>query len=157
MQEKIEDVKEMEISPDEAEKLDQLDNKYFKPETNIEYKMSFKSWKLIRKAVPDFNEKTKMVEKTVLCLVLDSLNGTYTKPDGTPVEVSWEILSQKCRIAWDAYYRNGNIVRKIFSYKQKGDNKDRTYIISEVGDKPGVKPQPAPGFTSIVPGPTPPK
>lgn len=142
MKEKLEDIPETEeepvervISPDEAEELDQLDNKFFKPETNIEYKLSFKEWKLIRKEVPDFNEKSKMVEKTVLKLVIDSLNGKKTRPDGTPLEMIWEILSMKCRMAWDSYYRNGNIVKKTYSYKQKGESKNRTYHISEVGDK----------------------
>ena len=141
MKEKLEDVpeekeKEEEISPDEAEKLDQLDNKYFKPETNIEYKLSFSAWKLIRKKVPDFNNREKMVEKTVLKLNVDSLNGSTKKPGGEPLDMLWEILSMKCRMAWDAYYRNGNITKKIFSYKQKGEGTNRTYAISEVGDKP---------------------
>ena len=135
MQEKIEDVKETEISPDEAEKLDQLDNKYFKPETNIDYELSFSEWKLLRKEVPDYNNREKMVEKTVLKLVIDSLNGTKVKTNGEPIDITWEILSMKCRMAWDTYYRNGNITKKMFSYKQKGEAKNRTYHISEVGDK----------------------
>lgn len=139
MQEKIEDIEEVEISPDEAEKMDQLDNKYFKPETNIDYTLSFKSWKLIRKAVPDFNNKEKMVEKTVLKLVIDKLNGTAKKPNGEPIEMSWEILSMKCRMAWDTYYRNGNILTKEFAYKQKGESKNRTYHISEIADKKVTK------------------
>lgn len=126
---------ETEIGFEEAEKMDKLSSKFFKPETNIEYKLTFKSFVLVRKSVPCFDDKSKSEIKPVLKLIIDSLDGVKVRPDGTPLALSWEILSPKVRAAFDIYCRNGNILKKQFSFKQKGESKDRTYQVAELGDK----------------------
>jgi hypothetical protein len=130
----------MELNWDEANRLDALESKYFKPETNIKYRMSFSSARLVKKSVPDFNDKTKQVTKVVLCLTLSSLNGETKKSDGSPLDMSWEILSQKCRSAWEPYCRNGNITKMAFEFIQKGEAKERTYQVVVAGPKEGGVP-----------------
>jgi hypothetical protein len=138
--ETVPEYKEREISPDEAERMDALDRKYFKPETNIEYKLSFKRWKLVRKMVPQFDNKNLKEEKTVLELAVDSMNGSVAKGDGSQLDIIWEIISPKCRAAWDPHYRNGDIIKKLFSFKSKGEGIHRTYTVVVVGEKPAMPP-----------------
>lgn len=120
--------KEKEIDFAEADRMDELESKYFKPKLNIEYRLTFSSWRLVRKLIPDYKDKTKMNERTVLELKIESRSDS-------PVEQEWGILAKTCRDAFSAHCKNGNITKKIFSFKAVGTNKAERYEISEVGDK----------------------
>lgn len=124
------DVK-VEITFDDAEKLDALASKYFKAETNVQYQLTFSHWCLYRKKVPNFNNKDVLEDKSILELTVDSINGE-------PVNQEWGILSAKCRSAFEPYCRNGSILKKVFSYKSKGEGKDKVYQVAEVGDKESI-------------------
>lgn len=124
-----------EISFEEADKLDALNSKYFKAEDNIEYVVSFSSWKLGKKMIPNYNDKTKLEEKVVLELTLESLNGANKRGNGEPLSMQWSMISAKQREAFRVYCENGSITKKTFKYKQKGPSTNRTYQIAEVGDK----------------------
>lgn len=124
---KVEDVK-VPVTFEEAQKIDEQNSKYFKPEINKEYKLTFSSWSLYRKKVPHYKNKERLEEKTVLELNVDSLNGM-------PVEMEWGILSQKCRTAFELYCKLGTITKKVFYFKSTGEQSKRTYQVAEAADK----------------------
>lgn len=136
---------EQPISLDEAEKLDALESKFFKPETNIKYSMTFKSSKLVRKEVPKYDFVAKkivpneFINQIILTLVLDSLNGVSVRSDKSPLEMTWDIKSRNCRAAWAPYLRNGQLSKMVFEYTQKGESTDRTYHVVVAGLRPGQK------------------
>ncbi len=157
MKEENLEAKEEAISLDEANKLDALESKFFKPETNITYKMSIKEWKLVKKDVPKYDFERKktvvdekgnpvMISQIVLTLVLDSLNGVSVRSDRTPLKMTWDIKSRNCRNAWEPYLRNGQIDKMLFEYTQKGESTDRKYQVVVSGMKPGQKPLNAEAF-----------
>lgn len=121
-----------EISFGEAEELDSLETMYFKPETNIQYELTFSAWKLVRKQIPKYKEKETYEEKTILELKVETVNGKETDQE-------WGIISKKLRTAFSTYCVNGNILKKVFSYKQKGDGGDRSYHVSELRDKKSIE------------------
>lgn len=120
---------------DEAEKMDELESKFFKAESNIEYVLTFSNWKLEIQTVPDYNDKNKQTKKPVLVVTVDSINGTKTKVTGEPIAKEWGILSRKLRETFRPFCESGNITKKTYKFKAKGDGKDRTYTLLEVGDK----------------------
>lgn len=134
---------EEEVSLDEAAKLDALENKYFKPKTNIKYRMTFKGWKLVQKTREKYDfvaKKTipgEYVKQVVLILTLDSLDGVSVKSDGSPLEMTWDINSRSCRAAWEPYLRNNQIDKMTFEFLQEGENYDRKYKVIVAGMRPG--------------------
>lgn len=135
----VADGKEVEIGFDEAAKYDALDSNFFKPESNTEYKLTFNSWRLIRKPIPDYNDKTKIIEKTILELGIETINDQVPR-DG----MVWGITSRKCREAFESMCKypedkpknEKNIMTKLVLYKHKGEGKERTYTVNLIGDKP---------------------
>lgn len=129
---------------EEAEDADALTSKFFKAKTNIPYKLTFApvepslqgqppvGYRLIQKKIPDFNDKTKLVDKVILQLRIDSVNGT-------PVDQIWDVLQWKLRVQLQSACTTGNILRKVYLYKSIGEGKDKVHTIAESADRP-VKP-----------------
>ena len=130
-QEKLEE----EVSLDEANKMDALESKFFKPKTNIRYDMTFSGYKLIKQTREkyDFTARKiipgEFVTSVVLILHLASLDGKSSKADGTPLEMTWEIRSRNCRAAWEPYLRNGTIDKMKFQFYQEGEQTNRKYNV----------------------------
>ena len=121
------------ITLDEASRLDVLDNKYFKPMVNVQYRLTFKSWEMVRKLIRDYNDHTKMEEKNVLILLVDSIDGVKC-----PRIQEYSVISKPARDAFEPYLRSGSITKKVINYKMVelgGKQNKRTYQISEVSDK----------------------
>lgn len=115
---------------EEAQKLDEANTPFFKPEANTEYQLGFSGYRLVEKAVPDYNDKTKMVNKVILELRVDFLNGRK-------VDKEWGILSVKLRNKWKDYCENGQVTKAIFKYKFTGTGKATDYNITFLGSKEG--------------------
>lgn len=122
---------------EEAEKLDSMSAKYFKPETNIQYELSFsevdgEGFLLFRKDC-QFKKDAPVEQKTCLRLHVENINGN--KPENEQGYQVWDITSIKLRTAFETYCKNGNILKKIFSFKQKGEGVSRTFQVAEASDK----------------------
>jgi hypothetical protein len=101
------------ISWEDAKNFDELSNKYFTAKPNVDYKLTIKSYRLVRKQVQDYKNKDVTVEKTVLELVIDSINGNK-------VEQQWNVLSFKLRQMFEPYAKAGLITQKVFLYNCNG-------------------------------------
>lgn len=123
---------------DEANEIDALSSKYFKPETNIQYELEFgvvsdgKPYRLCRKRMPKFGKKDEMEDKTILELNVVKVNGK--KPETETGSMEWGILSSKLRSAFEPYCTNKNFMKKVYAFKQKGEGKNREYQVSEIRD-----------------------
>ena len=125
---------------EEAEEFDLLNSKYFSPETNVKYILTFApiaqtvqgaepiGYELVEKDVPDFNDKTLMVKKVALNLHVDSI-------DGKPVNQSWGVLAKNLRDLFKVPCQNGNLLKKKFQYQSKGEGRSKTYSLNELGDR----------------------
>lgn len=121
------------ISWEEAKNFDELGNKYFAAKPNVDYKLTFSSFRLVRKQVQDWDNKDAMVEKTVLELVLDSINGNK-------VEQQWNVLAFKLRQMFEPYARSKLITEKVFLYNCNGlMGKAREYTLAALESRPSSK------------------
>lgn len=123
----------------EAEKVDMVNSKYFKPEVNVPYELTFGNikdspdaahphYKLVEKSIPDFNNPSLKVKKVVLILQVESIDGTATSQE-------WSILSANLRKTLETPCTSGMLVKKKYRLKASGEGKNKTYTFSEVGDK----------------------
>lgn len=125
---------------DDAEKQDMINSKFFSPETNLKYILTFAplpgklpadpnaGWELVEKDMPDFNDKTKTTRKVCLQLHIDSVNGEK-------VDQEWGVLAKNLRDLFKAPCMNGNLLKKKFEYQSKGEGRSKTYSLSEIGDR----------------------
>jgi hypothetical protein len=117
---------------DEADELDTLNSKFFKPLENLSYVLTFsknseeKAYSLIEKEMPDYNEPTKMVPKVILTLNVDSINGKR-------VSQTWDIFSPVLRKMVAPHCTSGNLLLKKWQFKAMGKGTQRNYVFAEVG------------------------
>ena len=118
------------IDWNEAARLDEKNSNFFSPETGKEYLLAFKGWKLVSKLVPDYNDKSKMVEQPVLNLDVESI-------DGQTVTQEWGQLGKGVRDTFKPYCENGMITTQVFKYRKidKGGKKSHSLVV--VGPKQG--------------------
>lgn len=116
------------ISWDEGKRMRTLDSRFFKPEANLKYILTFSKWELTRKKIPDYNDKTKMVEKTVLELTVDSVGGQK-------VEQRWDITSMKLQDIIEPYCRESILDKRKFEFIMRGDGAKRTFNLAALGDR----------------------
>jgi len=119
---------------EQAEEVDMLNSKFFKPKTNIKYELGFgliekpdktkAQYYLYEKMMPDYDDKTKEVKKVSLDIKIVSING---------VEVNqvWSVLSPKLRNLFATYCDSPNFLKKFYIYKSTGEGKDKTHALSE--------------------------
>jgi hypothetical protein len=123
-----------------------LDSKFFKPESNMKYKLTFSdevvddkdspdgkcvTGRLVKKMVPvwENGKKTeKLEEKHVLQLVIDAL-------DGAPCRKIWNVKNTKMRNLFRTYQENGLLTKKIFIVEIKGEMLKGNYSLVAL-DKP---------------------
>jgi hypothetical protein len=125
---------------DDADELDLLNSKFFKPETNIRYELTFapvgdvlqgqpeQGYEMVEKEVPDFNDKTKLTKRVVLKLKVSSINGKK-------VEQEWGVMAQKLRTLFKEACISGNILKKKYAFKSQGEGREKTYSLTEIGDR----------------------
>jgi hypothetical protein len=118
------------ISWEEARNFDELSNKYFTAKPNIDYRLTFASFRLVRKQVQDYKNKDVTVEKTVLELVVDSINGNA-------VSQQWNVLSFKLRKMFEPYAKSNLVTEKVFLYNCNGlQGSAREYTLAALAAKP---------------------
>ena len=114
-----------EIPWDKAAEYDVLDSKFFKPQPNVEYRLTFSASKLLRKLVQDFNDKNKKVEATVLELKVSSINGQ-------PVNQEWNVRSFNLRAMFEPYAKANSILKKTFMFKVRGQGTQTQYTLAAI-------------------------
>jgi len=128
------EVKEAEVidlnSWEEADRRDMEMSRFFKPQINIPYTLTFSAWKLTQRKVPDFKDKTKMNDRVVLELQVDNINGKKLAE-----AKEWGILPMKLRQLFRIPCMNGNITKKKYQVMVSGEGANKQYSLSELGDK----------------------
>lgn len=124
-----------------AEEFDLLDSKFFKPETNILYRIGIGSYELIRRKEPDFNDKAKIVEKTVLVLKINKVNNAV-------VAQIWDVRSAKLREKFKPYCENGSLTKYQFDFKRTGVGPETDYNLTPVLEGGAQAPPIPPSFYS---------
>jgi hypothetical protein len=110
------------------EELDLL-SRYFKPETNIEYHLTFRpEVRIGKKPIPDFNDPKILVKKVVLRVWVDSRGGKECNQ-------KWDILSPKLMDQVRVYAENKTLSQHVFTFKQRGEGKKRDYIFAVMGSR----------------------
>ena len=116
----------IEITWDQAEAYNLYDSKFFKPEPNTEYKLTFSEAKLLRKLVQDYNDVNKKIEATVLELKVSSINSQ-------PIQNQlWNVRSFKLRAMFEPYAELHVLTQKTFIYKFRGQGRDVQYTLAAV-------------------------
>ena len=120
---------------EQAEEFDARAAKYFKVETNIPYKLTIASWRLYLKKTPVFNEDKsapiQYEDKPCLELILDSVNGE-------PVNQIYNVNSKRGRAAFEPYCRAGTLTKKVFSFRTKGEGKEKAFQVAELGEREAI-------------------
>ena len=136
--EHFEKVEGAELTFEEAEKIEEREGLYFKPETNREYKLTFSTWKLVMRNIPAYRDPKIMERKVVLELRIDGMDGETKTMNGEPLNKEWGIISKKCRNAFEPFCEADTITKRIFTFKQKGENQNRVYQLADVGERKEV-------------------
>jgi hypothetical protein len=124
---------------DEARKADATNSKFFKADTNTDYKLTFTNlkdspdaahphYKIVERPFQDFNDKTKFVKKVVVILQVETVNGN-------PVNQTWDIIPQTVRKMVETPCTTGSLLKKVYLLQVRGEGKQKTQVLSEAGDK----------------------
>ena len=114
---------------DQAEEMDILGAKYFKPLDNIEYRLTFKGVKG-ETGHPAWQLRQVKGRDEIMCAVLVV---NVASIDGKPVTQEFSIWNPKLRAVFQTPCLNGDLLLKKYKYKQSG--KPLTYSFFEDGVK----------------------
>lgn len=124
-----------EITYEEAKRMDELNSKWFTPETNVPFKVTFSEAHLVPQRKPTYQtkdlpyEKQVIINTPVLVLTMDSLNGSPCQGK------IYEIISPHQREAFRDYYENQTITRYTFQCKVTEMGKKKILSVSVIGEK----------------------